>query len=87
MKTLASQVDIIVDDKIARIAHREWLAANTLPNGKMRRRYVPYTLPAEVQVLVSMRSECADESTSDDRLEAIAAYATGGAIRELAFSR
>lgn len=85
MKSLAQQVDRIVDDKIARIARAEFARANTLPNGKPRKRFVSYSLPPIVRTLCDMRAECADPSTTPERLEAIASYATTGEARELAF--
>jgi hypothetical protein len=86
MKTpLARQVSTILHDKVRRIAQTEYARANTLPNGKPRARYVPYTLPAIVDTLCAMISECADEATSAERLEEIASFATTGEVRERAF--
>lgn len=84
--TLAQQVDRILDDKIARISRDAWAKKNKLPNGMLRKKHVPYTLPAIVDQLVKMRSECADENTTNERLEQIAAFATTGEVRERAFA-
>jgi hypothetical protein len=82
---LARQVSTILHDKVRRIAQAEYARTNTLPNGKPRVRYVPYTLPAIVGTLCAMISECADEATSAERLEGIANFATTGEVRERAF--
>lgn len=82
---LHRQTDRILNDKIARISRAEYVRANTLPSGKRRKRYVPYTLPEIVKTLCAMVSECADENTSAERLEEIAAFATTGEMRERAF--
>ena len=44
-------------DKAARIvrkhAEASWRAANVLPNGRTRKRHVPYTLPAICEALIA----------------------------------
>lgn len=87
LSDLARQTDRIVDDKIARICRAEYARANTLPDGSPRHRFKPYSLPAIVETLIGMRSECADPATGAERLEGIAAFATTGETRERAFSR
>lgn len=85
--SLASQVSKILDDKIARISRKAYADANTLPNGRKRAKHVPYTLPQIVNQLVTFRAECADENTSNARLEAIATFATSGESMHLAFAK
>lgn len=83
MKSLAQQATRIVEDKIKRIATKEYIKANTLSNGKQRKKYAPYTLPEVVKEMTNFISELADENITNDRIEEIVNYVTTGQIREL----
>lgn len=48
---------------IAALCRESYLAANRLPNGKMRKRHVPYTIPESARALV-------DALNRDDEYEA-----------------
>jgi hypothetical protein len=85
MKTLAQQAKGIIEDKIKRIATKEYIRANTLPNGQRRKKYVPYTLPEIVKEMTKLISEIADENITNQRIEEIVAYVTTGQIKELAY--
>lgn len=76
MKSLKQQVCAILNNKIKAIAVREYEKAN---GGK--KRYIPYTLPACVDVMVSMLGRI--EASTPDELEGFASYATTGEVFEL----
>ena len=77
--TLEHQACRILHAKIKRIATAAYAHVN---DG--RKRYVPYSLPVEVDVMVSMLGRTA--IATDDELEAMVQYATTGAVRELTCS-
>ena len=79
MSTLESQVCSILHGKIKRIATAAYAKAN---GGK--KRYVPYSLPVEVDVMVAMLGRTA--IATSDELEAMVQYATTGAVGELSCS-
>lgn len=51
------QVDAMIDARITRIARAEYNKANRLPNGRLRKKYKPYTLPQEVSELLELRQD------------------------------
>ena len=75
MRSLEIQVCAILHCKVHRIAVAAYIRAN---DGK--RRHHPYALPEEVHVMVAMLGRTA--VATDDELEAMAHYATTGAVRE-----
>ena len=79
MSSLERQVCAILHGKIKRIAANAYAKAN---EGK--RRYAPYSLPIEVDIMVAMLGRTA--TATADELEAMVQYATTGAVRELACS-
>ena len=79
MNNLEHQACRILHAKIKRIATAAYIKAN---GGK--RRYVPYSLPVEVDVMVAMLGRTA--IATSDELEAMVQYATTGAVRELSCS-
>jgi len=79
----ASQVIIVLQDKIKRISSSEFKKANPAPKNN---RFKPYSLPPCVDEMVKMIGECSDERTTDERLDEIYQFATTGEVKEKAFA-
>lgn len=59
-----------VEEVIAKIAMRAWRETNILPNGKVRKRKKPYTLPEVVDDLVRCLGDH-DQRRGEERAKAI----------------
>lgn len=79
MKSLELQVCRILHAKIKRIAMAAYAKAN---DG--RKRHAPYSLPVEVDNMIAMLGRTA--TATNDELEAMAQYATTGAVGEMTCS-
>jgi hypothetical protein len=67
---------------IAAMARASWEAANRLPNGRLRRRHAPYSIPPDAARLVEilgMRDRDAAEREAKALFQLRAAYGTGDA--------
>ena len=83
MKSLRQQAKGIIEDKIKRICTKAYIEANTLHNGKQRKKYVPYNPPAIVKEMTLLISEL--EDATDKRIEEIVSYVTTGQINHEAY--
>lgn len=81
MSDLERQVCAILNSKIHRIAVDCYRRANPRPV-PMHKQPKPYTLPVEVHVMVAMLGRTGN--ATDSELEAMASYATTGAVQQLA---
>jgi len=81
---MKNQVSRILNDKIKRLALAAYKQANpnSIPANKQSK---PYTLPSECEELVGMLGRI--ESADSGELEAMAHFATTGAVRELAYEK
>ena len=75
---LRKQVDVMIDARITRISFSAYKKANFLPSGKKRKKYVPYTLPQEVNELLELKQAL----YSGGNPENIASILTSGSIQD-----
>lgn len=75
---LQIQVDEQINVRIARLSMAAYRAANILPNGRVRRKYKPYTHPTEVSDLLALKQELYAGRAPEE----IAATITGGQFQE-----
>lgn len=73
---LQRQVDNQIEMRIFRICAAEYRQANFLPNGRKRKKHVPYHVPSEVTDLLELRQELYNGRNPEE----IAGIITNGAI-------
>jgi hypothetical protein len=77
-ESLRRNVAQILDARIKRLSRESYVQANTLANGRARRRHVPYAIPAVAQQCVKLLSRVWDPAATADEIEGIASWATTG---------
>lgn len=75
---LQSQVDSQIEMRIARICEAEYRRTNFLPNGRKRKKHVPYSVPHEVKELLALRNDLYDGRDPEE----ISAIITNGGIQD-----
>jgi len=55
LSPLQKHVDSAIDARITSLSRASYVRANRLPSGRMRKTYVPYSMPQEVTTLLELR--------------------------------